>query len=63
MNKICAWAVGPQKAAGKERTKSLKTVGPGKLQDYLGDSAQVINCGEASYSIDFWSTQVIQHYK
>ena len=59
MNKIVCLGSSHTEGGWQGKNKEFENSWPGKLQDYLGDSAQVINCGEASFGIDFWPTKVI----
>ena len=59
MNKIVCLGSSHTEGGWQGKNKEFQNSWPGKLQEYFGETAQVINCGEASYSIDFWPTKVI----
>jgi len=59
MNKIVCLGSSHTEGGWGGKNKEFENSWPGQLQQYLGSSSEVINCGEASYSIDFWPTKVI----
>ena len=58
MHKIVCLGSSHTEGGWQGKNKEFKNSWPGKLQDYFTE-AEVINCGEASYGIDFWPTKVI----
>lgn len=59
MNKIVCLGSSHTEGGWQGKNKEFENSWPGKLQEYLGETAQIINCGEASFGIDFWPTKVI----
>ena len=59
MNKIVCLGSSHTEGGWQGKNKEFENSWPGKLQEYLGETSQVINCGEASFGIEFWPTKVI----